>query len=249
MALLPTDKFVNAFYQDSIHQTLQRNVFVGSVQALTISDVTAADYTFTVGANTNREIRPNILVPITVTSGHFTHDVTITVVSDYHLVGDSIVFSWTPAQVVAGRTVTVLDNAASPNTLFTFTSTTSSTATQVSREIVLLPTGLWQLVSLPGASGAVQPGGSGASLTGLLVGTKVYDAASITAPNTTSTTVTVTGAAVGDYVLPTLTTLTTAAQITAYVSATNTVTVVVGAYTGTVDLASGTLNVLVIKAA
>lgn len=106
---------------------------------------------------------------------------------------------------------------------------------------------VWTSTSKPPSG--VQPGAAGATLTKLLVATATYDAASITAPNTTSTTITVTGAAVGDYVVPTLTTLSTAAQLTAYVSSTDTVTVVVGAYTGTVNLASGTLNVLVVKAA
>lgn len=75
-----------------------------------------------------------------------------------------------------------------------------------------------------------------------------WDPSSIAAGSSTSTTVTVAGAALGDYVLASFSLSLQGLLMTAYVSAANTVTVVLGNLTGAaVDLSSGTLSVLVLK--
>lgn len=230
----PQFHYINAFFEQPSAVTQARQYFPGSVETVAI---TTAAHTPTVGLVLINEIRPKHLVNLTVTNQI---NATITLSKNFRRPGDSIEIAWTPSDLTGATTYTFADDAGTPNTLATITATSEGTRSRSSRRFVLDTTGLWISV------GPVPTTGN--TVSQYLIGTKTYDAASITAPNTTSTTVTVTGAAVGDYVLATLTTLTTAAQLTAYVSATNTVTVVVGAYTGTVDLASGTLNVLVIKA-
>lgn len=83
------------------------------------------------------------------------------------------------------------------------------------------------------------------------VGSVTYDPPSLATGLAANTTVTVTGAAVGDTVLATHSSIETAATswiVTGYVSAANTVRVVILNVTGgTVDLASGTLRVRVFK--
>lgn len=82
-----------------------------------------------------------------------------------------------------------------------------------------------------------------------LVGSKTYDPASTTNGSTWTTTVTVTGAAVGDVVVGVAHSSIIVAtwRLDAVVSATNTVTVLATNNTGgTVDLASGTLRAVVL---
>jgi len=89
-------------------------------------------------------------------------------------------------------------------------------------------------------------GGTGAVLTG----SKTYDPASMLTLTQVSTTVTVTGAAVGDYVLLSHSVTLAGVSLTGYVSATDTVTAVYfNGSSGTVDVASGTLQARVIKTA
>lgn len=77
-----------------------------------------------------------------------------------------------------------------------------------------------------------------------LIGSKTYDPGSIAAAGTTTTTVTVSGATLGDAFLPSFSLSLAGLQMTAYVSAADTVTVVLFNPTaGAVDLASGTLTV------
>ena len=76
----------------------------------------------------------------------------------------------------------------------------------------------------------------------------VWDPPSVAAGSSVTTTVTVPGAALGDYAHASFSLSLQGLQLTAYVSAANTVTVVLGNLTGVaVDLASGTLSVLVLK--
>jgi len=80
--------------------------------------------------------------------------------------------------------------------------------------------------------------------------TGTWDASSIASGATTSTTLTVSGATLGDFTLASFSLSLAGLQLTSYVSATNTVTVVLSNLTGAaVDLASGTLAVLVLKSA
>lgn len=235
MAITPSNPYLNVFFEETNQVTRARQYFPGSVQTITI---TTANHVFTVGSLLSpSEVRSRSLVNIAVTNQQNT---TITLDKNYHLVGDSISFAWTPTDITGATTVTIVDDAASPATLATITATSEGSRSRSSRSFTLNTDGTWI------STGPVPTAGSQVSK--YLVATATYDPASITSPNTTSTTITVTGAAVGDYVIPTLTTLSTAAQLTGYVSATDTVTVVVGAFSGTVNLASGTLNVLVIKA-
>jgi hypothetical protein len=82
----------------------------------------------------------------------------------------------------------------------------------------------------------------------VLTGSKTYDAASLAASATATTTVTVTGAALGDYAIPSLGVSAAGLVVSAYVSAADTVTVVLFNPTaGAVDLASTTLRVRVVK--
>ena len=75
-----------------------------------------------------------------------------------------------------------------------------------------------------------------------------WDPASLAAGSSVTTTITVAGAALGDFVLASFSLSLQGLFLTAYVSAANTVTVVLGNLTGAaVDLASGTLSVLVLK--
>jgi hypothetical protein len=101
------------------------------------------------------------------------------------------------------------------------------------------------------------PGGG--SLTGTQVGLHtfavgtaqaqaVWDPPSVANGSMTTTTVTVNGANLGDYAIVSFSLSLQSMEMTASVSATNTVTVVLSNLTGaSVDLASGTLSVLVFK--
>ena len=83
----------------------------------------------------------------------------------------------------------------------------------------------------------------------VLTGSKTYDAASLAASATATTTVTVTGAALGDYAVASLGVSAAGLVVSAYVSAADTVTVVLFNPTaGAVDLASTTLRARVIQA-
>jgi hypothetical protein len=92
-------------------------------------------------------------------------------------------------------------------------------------------------------------GGTGA---GPLVGSATWDPGAV-ADSTAevTTTITVTGAALGDFVLASFSLDLTGVTMTAYVSATDTVTIVLGpnASGGSKNLASGTLKVMVIPQA
>ena len=86
--------------------------------------------------------------------------------------------------------------------------------------------------------------GGGAPITKHLSATATYDPPSIAAGAQTTTTVTVNGAALGDEVTCSFDKDLQGMQMTAYVSATDTVTVVIRNGTGgAIDLASGTLRV------
>lgn len=84
----------------------------------------------------------------------------------------------------------------------------------------------------------------------ILTGSKTYDAASVAGAASTTTTVTVTGAALGDFVVGIALGLSAGGlTVTGYVSAADTVTVVLANNTASpVDLASTTLAVRVRKA-
>jgi hypothetical protein len=82
----------------------------------------------------------------------------------------------------------------------------------------------------------------------ILNGSKTYDPPSLTTGTQTTTTVTVTGAVLGDYALASFSLTTSGILVSATVSATDTVTVVFLNMTGgTLDLASGTLRARVWK--
>lgn len=81
-----------------------------------------------------------------------------------------------------------------------------------------------------------------------LEGSATYDPPSIAASGTTTTTVTVTDAALGDYAVPSFSLTLSGLVMTAYVSAADTVTVVLFNPTaGAIDIASGTLRARVFK--
>jgi hypothetical protein len=81
-----------------------------------------------------------------------------------------------------------------------------------------------------------------------LAGSATYNAPNIAAGGSTSTTVTVTGAAIGDFAAASLGINAAALVLTASVTAANTVTVVLANLTGAaVDLASATLSVIVTR--
>jgi hypothetical protein len=81
-------------------------------------------------------------------------------------------------------------------------------------------------------------------LANVLNGSKTYDPPSLATGTQTTTTVTLTGAALGDYVQASFSLDLQGVVLSAYVSAANTVTVVMLNMTGgTLDLASGTLKV------
>jgi len=80
--------------------------------------------------------------------------------------------------------------------------------------------------------------------------TATWDPASVAAGSKISTTVTVSGASLGDFVLASFSLDLQELTLTCYVSASNTVEVVLANLTGSaVDLASGTLAVIVLKSA
>jgi hypothetical protein len=80
-----------------------------------------------------------------------------------------------------------------------------------------------------------------------LVGSATYDPPNLAAAGTTTTTVTVTGAALGDYAACSFSLTSAGIMMTAYVSAANTVTVVLFNPTaGAIDLGSGTLRCMVV---
>jgi hypothetical protein len=77
-----------------------------------------------------------------------------------------------------------------------------------------------------------------------------WDPGSVSSGSSTTKTVTVSGAAVGDFAVATFSLSLSGLQLTAYVSAADTVTAVLSNLTGSaVDLSSGTLSVLVFKSA
>ena len=85
---------------------------------------------------------------------------------------------------------------------------------------------------------------------GQVKATATWDPASVAAGSKISTTVTVSGASLGDFVLASFSLDLQELTLTCYVSASNTVEVVLANLTGSaVDLASGTLAVLVLKSA
>ena len=108
-----------------------------------------------------------------------------------------------------------------------------------------------------GTSTTVKRNPGGGSLTGTQVNigslaltqrkiTTTYDPGEIASGATATTTVTVTGAALGDFAVASFSLDLSGLSVSAYVSATSTVTVVFANLTGSpVDLASGTLSVLV----
>lgn len=101
---------------------------------------------------------------------------------------------------------------------------------------------------------------AGGTLTGTQIGihsfavgqakvSATWDPGSVAAGASISTTVTVSGAALGDFVLTSFSLDLQGMDIGGYVSATNTVTVILSNLTGAaIDLGSGTLAVLVLKA-
>jgi len=112
-----------------------------------------------------------------------------------------------------------------------------------------------------GISTATVTNPSGGSLTGTQIGihsvavgqvawTETWDAGSIAAAGYEAEDVTVPGAAVGDFVMASLTTMVTNdMMLTAHVSAADTVKVILFNPTaGAIDLGSGTLAVIVFKA-
>lgn len=81
-----------------------------------------------------------------------------------------------------------------------------------------------------------------------LFGSATYDPASLTTGSGATTTITVTGAALGDFVMPSNSLDLQGILLTAYVSAANTVSVRFQNQTGgTLDLLSATVAVLVLK--
>jgi hypothetical protein len=84
--------------------------------------------------------------------------------------------------------------------------------------------------------------------TGMLLGSATWNPGSIADGNEEAKEITVTGAALGDYVLAVSFSLDVAdLQLTADVTAANTVTAVLSSSGDTVDLASGTIRVIVMK--
>jgi len=104
-------------------------------------------------------------------------------------------------------------------------------------------TGLFQVVSVTATTSVLRRVAST-----VLTGSATYDAPSLATTTTTTTTVTVTGAALGDIAECSFGVDLAGLTATAYVSATDTVTVVLHNPTGgTIDLASTTLRVRVKK--
>jgi hypothetical protein len=80
--------------------------------------------------------------------------------------------------------------------------------------------------------------------------TGTWNPASVASGATVTTTLTVTGASLGDFTLASFSLSLQGMQLTSYVSAADTVTVVLSNLTGSaVDLASGTLATIVLKSA
>jgi hypothetical protein len=97
--------------------------------------------------------------------------------------------------------------------------------------------------------GGVWVRGAALSPTNMLVGSKTWDPAATGQWGLATTTVTVAGAAVGDTVLASMSTMVASVELSAWVSVADTVTVHLMPLAGTVDIASGTLTVQVIPAA
>lgn len=102
---------------------------------------------------------------------------------------------------------------------------------------------------IPKGTGGIAIGSGGTPIAKVLSATTTWDPADIATGAVTTTTVTVTGAAVGDPVFVGLTTLTTEdALLVGKVSAADTVEVVLLNHTGAnMNLASGTLRAVVFK--
>jgi len=110
-----------------------------------------------------------------------------------------------------------------------------------------------------GVSTGTRRSPAGGSLTGTQIGihsfavgqvkvTATWDPGSIAAGASTTTTITVAGAALGDFVLVSFSLDLQGMDVGGYVSAVNTVTVILSNLTGSaIDLGSGTVAVLVLK--
>jgi len=121
-------------------------------------------------------------------------------------------------------------------------------------DIALFRSGLWYAWApvtgiVVNVNGVMEAWNSGWAPVGYLDGSATYDPPSIAAAGTTTTAVTVTGAALGDFAEASFGISLGGLVATAYVSATNTVTIVLFNPTGAaIDLASGTLRARVRKA-
>lgn len=137
MSISPTNPYLNVFFEQTGNVTQARQYFPGSVETV---NITTANHVFTVSTLAATEVRARDLVNITVTNQQNT---TITINKNYHLVGDTVTFAWTPTDVTGGTTISIVDDAASPNTLATITATSEGTRSRSSRSFTLGTAGLW----------------------------------------------------------------------------------------------------------
>lgn len=140
MALAPTTTYLNATLEQSSEVSKHRKLYPSSVQTITIA---TAAFAHTVGTITESEARPYSLVKVAVTAGQFASDATITLDKDFHQVGDVIEISFTPSDIPAARTITIADDASTPNTLATITATTDAGKSIASRKYVLGTAATW----------------------------------------------------------------------------------------------------------
>lgn len=154
----------------------------------------------------------------------------------------------TPTISVQGSGRTVIGGAMTATGAVSMSSTLGVTGAATLSAAATVGTTLG-VTGLTTATGGVKIGASGASFLKLLTGSVAFDPPSLTNGSVSTATITVTGAAVGDKAIGSLSTLPHANGwlITAYVSQANTVLLTIMNQTGgTVDLASGTASALVI---
>lgn len=158
----------------------------------------------------------------------------------------------TPTISVQGSGRTVIGGAMTVTGATTLSSTLGAGASTLASASVTGAATVGTTLGVTGlttATGGVKIGSSGASFLKLLTGSVAFDPPSLTNGSVSTATITVTGAAVGDKAIGSLSTLPHANGwlITAYVSQANTVLLTIQNQTGgTVDLASGTASALVI---
>lgn len=150
MALSPTTTFLNAQIEQPYEVTKHLKYFPASIEAVELDDNAAADYTKTVAEVSAGELRPFSVVTLALAAaGTLNATNVITISKENRTIGDIVRIVWTPSLVTAGKTITIKDDAATPNTLATIDENDDATQfSRTSREFILTSAGTWTSIGI-----------------------------------------------------------------------------------------------------